>query len=98
MGFLSTVIAFLTDGYAVAMTDYQGLDDVGVHPYLEPWTAAYNVIDAVRAIRNLSADVSSNWAAYGVSQGGQAVWAANEINAEYGHALKLVGVEHKPLR
>lgn len=99
MGYQETVSTILKSGYAVAMTDYQGLDDLslhplqepGHHPFLEPYTAAYNVIDAVRAIRNLFPATSTKWAAAGGSQGGQAVWAANEFSPDYGQGLELLG-------
>ena len=91
MGYQSTVTGLLSAGFAVAMSDYQGLDDVGVHAYLEPRSAAYDVIDAVRALGRLFPDVSTRWAAFGGSQGGQAAWAANELNSEYGQDLQLVG-------
>jgi hypothetical protein len=90
-GYAATVGSLLSLGYAVAMTDYEGLGSSGVHPYLEPRTAAYNVIDSVRALRTLFPTVSSRWLAFGESQGGQAVWAANEDAASYGEGLTLVG-------
>lgn len=99
MGDDETIRSVLNGGYAVAMTDYQGLDDLGLHPlqepgphpFLEPYTAAYNVIDAVRALRQLFPDISTRWSAVGGSQGGQAAWAANEFNGQYGQGLNLVG-------
>jgi pimeloyl-ACP methyl ester carboxylesterase len=99
MGYQDTVATILKSGYAVAMTDYQGLDDLslhplqepGHHPFLEPYTAAYNVIDAVRAIRQLFPQTSTKWAGAGGSQGGQAVWAANEFSPDYGQGLDLLG-------
>jgi pimeloyl-ACP methyl ester carboxylesterase len=99
MGYEDTVATILNSGYAVAMTDYQGLDDLGLHPlqetghhpFLEPYTAAYNVIDAVRAIRQLFPQTSTKWAGAGGSQGGQAVWAANEFSPDYGQGLDLLG-------
>ena len=54
-------------------------------------TAAFNTIDAVRAMRDISATVSARWMAVGYSQGGQAVWAANELNSYYGNDLQLQG-------
>lgn len=81
----------LARGYVVAVTDYEGLGTDGPHPYLEPKTAARNVIDAVRAARKIVPDTSPRWAAIGVSQGGQASWAAAEQAAPYGDGLEFVG-------
>jgi hypothetical protein len=91
MGYAPMIQAFLTDKYAVALTDYEGLGESGSHPYLEPRTAAFNTIDAARAMRAISATVSARWVAVGYSQGGQAVWAANELNSYYGNDLQLQG-------
>jgi pimeloyl-ACP methyl ester carboxylesterase len=91
LGYSSGVAALVKKGYAVTLADYQGLGMPGVHPYLEPRTAAFNVIDSVRAIRELYPDVSDRWLAVGGSQGGQAAWAANELNEFYGGGLDLVG-------
>ncbi|WP_285188029.1 lipase family protein [Rhodococcus sp. MEB041] len=91
LGALTTVIPFLANGYVVAMTDYEGLGTPGPHPYLDAATAGNNVIDAVRAAREVEPTASDSWIGYGVSQGGQAVWAANERAADYGDGLRLVG-------
>ncbi|MDV6304424.1 MULTISPECIES: alpha/beta hydrolase family protein [Rhodococcus] len=91
-GLASTVAAFVDRGYVVVATDYQGLGEPDTHPYLEPKTAAYNVIDSVRAARSLVPGASGRWIAYGGSQGGQAVWAANEESATYGSGLDLAAV------
>ncbi|MCT7660899.1 lipase family protein [Mycobacterium deserti] len=85
------VIAFIRNGYAVAMPDYQGLGADGVHPYPDSRTAGLNLIDSVRALRHTFADVSKRWAAVGGSQGGGAVWAADEQAAAYAPELELVG-------
>ncbi|XGU21097.1 lipase family protein [Rhodococcus sp. 3Y1] len=61
------------------------------HPYLQPDTAAFNVIDAVRAARNVVPDTSTRWATLGLSQGGQASWAAAEEADTYGDGLEFVG-------
>ncbi|WP_231751093.1 lipase family protein [Mycobacterium sp. NAZ190054] len=90
-GYAPLVQSLLSDGYAVALTDYEGLGAQGAHPYLEPRTAAFNTIDAVRALRRLTPLVSTRWVALGYSQGGQAVWAANELDDFYGHDLQLMG-------
>ncbi|MBY6413694.1 hypothetical protein HQ346_18180 [Rhodococcus sp. BP-252] len=93
-GDTAAVARFLEQGYAVVYTDYQGLSsrvDAPAHPYLEPRTAAFDVIDSVRAARYLDPSLSTRWLAAGTSQGGHAAWAANEFDASYGHGLDLVG-------
>ena len=84
MGLAPGVAAFLKLGFAVAVPDYQGLGAPGAHPYLDSTTAGYNVIDAVRALRQVFPDASDRWMAYGGSQGGAATWAANEQAGDYG--------------
>jgi len=39
----------LARGYVVVATDYEGLGDPGVHPYLVGVSEAYAVLDSVRA-------------------------------------------------
>jgi acetyl esterase/lipase len=89
----STVVtALVKAGFVVTMPDYQGLGlDKTYHPYLDATTAGYNVIDAVRATRKLVPAASKEWVALGLSQGGQATWAANELAANYNGGLALVG-------
>ncbi|KQU45075.1 lipase [Rhodococcus sp. Leaf278] len=92
LGNAPIVAALALNGFAVAMTDYQGLGLEGsYHPYLDSKTFGYNMIDAVRAARNFMPTLSSRWSAYGVSLGGMAAWAASDRNAEYGGGLELVG-------
>lgn len=91
MGYLPVVKSLLEKKYAVAVTDFEGLGESGSHLYLEPRSAAFNTIDAVRALRAISPAVSTRWVALGYSQGGQAVWAANELNPYYGNDLQLLG-------
>jgi fermentation-respiration switch protein FrsA (DUF1100 family) len=90
-GDVAMVASYVSAGFAVAVTDYEGLGDEGRHPYLEPRTAAYNVIDSVRALRNLFPSVGTRWVAIGPSQGGQAAWAVNELDGSYGSGLELLG-------
>ncbi|MCZ4518066.1 lipase [Rhodococcus ruber] len=92
LGNAPIVAALALNGFAVAMSDYQGLGLEGsYHPYLDSKTFGYNMIDAVRAARNFMPTLSSRWSAYGVSLGGMAAWAASDRNAEYGGGLELVG-------
>ncbi len=90
LGTIGTVAPFLERGMVVTVTDYEGLGTPGEHPYLDPDAAAHNIIDAVRAARNVVPDAGFRWGAVGNSQGGQAVWAAAE-RTDYGDGLELVG-------
>jgi hypothetical protein len=90
-GMIGVVGGLVDRGYAVAMTDYQGLGAPGVHPYTDHRTAGHNVIDSVRALRHTFANTSDRWAAMGASQGGAAVWSADEQAGAYAPELDLVG-------
>ncbi|WP_246240411.1 lipase family protein [Mycolicibacterium madagascariense] len=91
MGQAGAVAGPLRAGFAVAFPDYQGLGTDGVHPFPDSRTAGLNVIDAMRALRATFPGVSTRWAAIGHSQGGGAVWAANEQADRYAPELRLVG-------
>lgn len=91
LGYDLVVASLLKLGFVVALTDYEGLGPTGAHPYFEPKTAAFNMIDAVRAARQVEPAASSRWLAFGVSQGGQAAWAAAEWAASYGDGLNFLG-------
>ncbi|MEZ0054205.1 pimeloyl-ACP methyl ester carboxylesterase [Mycobacterium sp. MAA66] len=92
-GTADAIRALLGLGYVMVVPDYQGLgNDKTYHPYLDATTAGYNMIDAMRATKKLVPKASDKWVAFGVSQGGQASWAANELNAKYSSPdLTLVG-------
>jgi hypothetical protein len=85
------VLGYIKWGYAVALADYQGLGEDGVHPYMDAKTAGLNVIDSVRALRHTFTGASSRWFAFGASQGGAAAWAADEQAKTYAPELELVG-------
>jgi pimeloyl-ACP methyl ester carboxylesterase len=86
------VTGLVKAGYVVAVPDYQGLGlNNTYHPYLDSTTEGYNLIDSVRAARKLIPNTSDRWLAIGISQGGQAAWAANELSDTYGSGLKLLG-------
>lgn len=91
LGYDLVVASLIKLGFVVALTDYEGLGMPGRHPYLEPRTAAFNMIDSVRAARNIVPTTSVKWFAVGVEQGGQAAWAANEMVQEYGTGLEFLG-------
>ena len=92
LGSEPTVAALVEAGFMVTMADYQGLGLDGVyHPFLDSTTEGYNLIDSVLAARKLVPSASGQWAAYGVGQGGQAAWAANELTPDYRAGLNFVG-------
>ncbi|QMU20914.1 lipase family protein [Gordonia rubripertincta] len=91
LGTVDLVAALLEQGFVVVQSDYQGLGTPGDHAYLEPTVAARNVIDSVRAVRTVVPETGDAWWGFGVSQGGHAVFRANEIAASYGDGLDLKG-------
>ncbi|MBD0323785.1 MAG: hypothetical protein ICV72_10420, partial [Aldersonia sp.] len=52
---------WMQQGYAVVATDYVGLGNPGVHPYLDGPAAARSVVDMVRAARTQVPQLSSEW-------------------------------------
>jgi Secretory lipase len=112
LGSAPTVQRLLESGFAVVMSDYQGLGTYqgpgsvdksqdprksrdSYHPFLDSTTVGYNLIDSVRAARALmgrsQTPVSTDWLAFGIGQGGQAAWAANELVANQGIGMRLIG-------
>lgn len=73
LGPVTTILdSWITKGYAVVQTDYQGLGTPGGHPYVNGTSEANTVTDIVRAARRLDRSVGPKWAVVGHSQGGQA--------------------------
>jgi len=82
---------WLQHGYAVAMSDYEGLGTAGVHPWLIGAAEGRGVIDIVKAARKIDSRISTNWIAAGHSQGGHAVLFADSLAGSYGKGLNLKG-------
>lgn len=83
--------AFLREGWAVVMTDYEGLGTPGPHPYLVGLSEARGILDIVRAARACYPQLSDRFAIVGHSQGGQgALFAAH--HQDWTPELALVGV------
>jgi hypothetical protein len=83
--------AWLGAGFAVAATDYEGLGTPDRHPYLHGRSAAYGVVDAVRAARAVDASLSGTWLAVGQSQGGQAALFTGGLAPNYAPELDFRG-------
>lgn len=86
--------ALLQRGYAIAMTDYEGLGTEGIHTYLDRVSQGRAVLDAVRAAQQLSGTgltSSSPVGIQGYSQGGAGAASAVELASSYAPELKVKG-------
>ncbi|WP_207950102.1 lipase family protein [Nocardioides ochotonae] len=84
----------LARGWAVAMTDYEGLGTAGMHTYMDRESQGRAVLDAVRAAQRLpgSGLTGANPVGlYGYSQGGAAAASAAELAGSYAPELKVRG-------
>jgi hypothetical protein len=92
---LALVSLFLLKGFAVAMTDYEGLGTPGQHTYMAGVSQGQAVLDSIRAASRVSGSGLSSRAPVGVmgySQGGaSAAWAA-QLQPTYAPELRLRGV------
>lgn len=86
--------ALLARGYAVAVTDYEGLGTPGLHSYVHREAEARAVLDLARAASTVpGADIGPDPRTVfsGYSQGGGAVAAAAEMHPQYAPDVDLVG-------
>jgi len=82
-------------GYAAVVTDYQGLGTAGDHVYMVGRALGCNVLDGVRAARQLTpAELpdSAPAAVMGYSEGGTAAAWAAQLQPSYAPELELAGV------
>ncbi|GAB2480340.1 lipase family protein [Promicromonospora xylanilytica] len=85
----------LLAGWAVVVTDYEGLGTPGMHTYVVGQSEGRAVIDMVRAATNLPAtglEAGGKVAFSGYSQGGGGAMWAGELQPSYAPELDLVGV------
>ncbi|MFB9315571.1 lipase family protein [Nocardioides plantarum] len=86
--------AMLARGYALAVTDYEGLGTAGAHTYMDRLSQGHAVLDAVRAAQRLPGsglDAQSPVGLYGYSQGGGAAASAVELAPTYAAELRIKG-------
>lgn len=91
---LNTVNALLDEGWAVAVTDYEGMGTPGNPTYIVKDAEAHALLDVVRAAQRLPGSglsASSPVGLVGYSQGGQATAAAAEVEAAYAPELDIRG-------
>ncbi len=85
----------LARGWAVAVTDYQGLGTPGDHTYMVGRALGPNVLDAMRAARALAPTqlpVQGPAAIVGYSEGGAAAAWAAQLQSTYAPDIPLAGV------
>jgi hypothetical protein len=94
-GELSLMDHALAQGWAVVVTDYEGLGTPGTHTYTVGRSEGHAVLDGARAAQRLSgAGLSAEGPVgiWGYSQGGQAAAWAGQLQASYAPELRVAGV------
>lgn len=89
--FVATMVA---RGFAVVVTDYEGLGTPGVYTFVNRVASAQAVLDAARAAQKLpgtSLAPNGPVALWGYSAGGAPVAAAAELASSYAPEIHLVG-------
>jgi len=87
----SYLAGWVTRGYAVVQTDYEGQGTPGLHPYLVGSAAAHDVTDIVRAARALYPAIGTRWFAFGHSEGGSAALFTAMLGQFWAPELTLEG-------
>jgi pimeloyl-ACP methyl ester carboxylesterase len=82
---------WLSQGYAVVASDYQGLGVPGGHPYLATRPAAYSVLDSIRAVQDGDFPIAKPVVLVGQSQGGGAAFATAGQASAYAPELDIRG-------
>lgn len=92
-GYSSSLATILSRGFVVVFPDFQGLglDGQAPHSIIDAATLGNSMIDAARAAHRVLPSSSTQWAAYGLGEGGLAAWAAAERAGTYGGGMNLVG-------
>ena len=91
----SSITAALQKGYAVAVTDYEGMGTPGPHTYMVGSSMGHAVLDMARAAQRLPGSglsTSTPVGIWGYSEGGSAAMWAAEQAATYAPELNLKGV------
>ncbi|GAA3873645.1 lipase family protein [Saccharothrix violaceirubra] len=87
---IELIVAGLDQGWAVVVTDYEGLGTPGTHTYTVGKAQGHAMLDAVRAAPGL--DARSPVALWGYAQGGQAAAFAAELQPTYAPDLPVRAV------
>ena len=85
--------SLLDKGWEIVASDYEGEGTPGLMPYIAGLSAGSNVIDIVRAARQLpEAHASNDYVVWGHSEGGHTAMFALHLAASYAPELHLKGV------
>lgn len=82
---------WLSEGFAVVATDYQGLGVPGPHPLINIPAISYGVLDSVRAAVEHYSELANNVVIVGQSQGGAAAFGAASYAPTYAPDVGLKG-------
>jgi cephalosporin-C deacetylase-like acetyl esterase len=88
------ISGLLAAGWAVAVTDYEGLGTPGQHTYMVGPSMGHAVLDVVRAATRLPGtglSIDGPVAVWGYSQGGAAAGWAAQLQPSYAPELRLAG-------
>lgn len=85
------ISSWIAAGYAVVAADYQGLGMPGIHPYLEPKSLAYSVLDLLKASLAAELGLQNTIVLHGWSEGGAATIATALYAQKYAPALHITG-------
>lgn len=83
--------AWLSHGFAIVATDYQGLGTPGPHPYMDARVEAYSVLDSIRAAQAAYPALSRKAILIGQSQGAAAAFASAAFAPQYAPDLDILG-------
>lgn len=83
--------AWLSQGYAIVATDYQGLGTPGPHPYHVTKAEAWSVLDGIRAALKTFPELANTIVIVGQSQGAHAGLSASLLAKDYAPTLNILG-------
>lgn len=82
---------WLSEGFAVVATDYQGLGVPGPHPLINVPALSFSVLDSIRAVVNGVPGLANKVVIIGQSQGGAAAFGAASYAPTYAPDVGLKG-------
>jgi pimeloyl-ACP methyl ester carboxylesterase len=82
---------WISKGYVVVQTDYEGNGTPGIHPYFVGEAAARDAADMVRAARRLDPGIGTRWVVLGHSEGGASALATASFAEAWTPELHLLG-------